>query len=669
MTLALFLTELKFWVGLFHVVAGLLLIFLVLLHSGKGGGLSDMFGGGMGATAAGSTVAERNLDRITVVAALVWFFTADHLLAAPVGAAVPSRRAGAPPRRSVASLALLLAGCGDDGGDADHHDGARHDHRRARDGPVVGGTLRLGVGAARSRSTRPTARPDSPSSLDRRRPALRRAHRAWRPAQQAATPAVAADVDDIRRRADLALRARPGAHASATARAVTAADVEVSLERVVSQGGASLTASRLDTVEGYEEFLDAGGRAGGADLPASRRSTTRPSRSSSTRPMASLPELLAAPAYGIVSRAGVSADGAAFARARRSAAARSGSPSATATMLALVRAPDREPLLDGIELHQLRRPRGRLRRLRGRRARLDPACRRREADAAAEHGDAHGSRPFQAELFFGFNLADDLLRRRAVPAGHRPRRRPRRGRRGAVYFGVAEPLAGVVPAGVPGADPSRCGDGCRHDRAAAEALLAEAFPGGACPRSSSTTPTAATRPPSAGDPRDRTSRPSASPSTCGPTRPPSSAASPSRASRGCVSLGWVGVQADRRGLRRPAVPHRQRPTTSSPSPSRTVDALLDQAATTLDAGERTRLVGEAEAAVLDVVALVPIAQFVVLAVARARGAGPGARRHGHLRRRTGMDPVTQPAHSAIRSADRSDHWSMQASRSRSCWTR
>jgi preprotein translocase subunit SecG len=75
MTFALFLTELKFWVGLVHVVDGLLLIFLVLLHSGKGGGLSDMFGGGLGATAAGSTVAERNLDRITVVSALIFTFT------------------------------------------------------------------------------------------------------------------------------------------------------------------------------------------------------------------------------------------------------------------------------------------------------------------------------------------------------------------------------------------------------------------------------------------------------------------------------------------------------------------------------------------------------------------------------------------------------------------
>jgi preprotein translocase subunit SecG len=50
------------------------LIGLVLLHSGRGGGLSDMFGGGLGATAAGSTVVEKNLDRITVLLSLVFAF-------------------------------------------------------------------------------------------------------------------------------------------------------------------------------------------------------------------------------------------------------------------------------------------------------------------------------------------------------------------------------------------------------------------------------------------------------------------------------------------------------------------------------------------------------------------------------------------------------------------
>jgi preprotein translocase subunit SecG len=62
-----------------HLLVSALLIGLVLLHSGKGGGLSDMFGGGMGASAMGSTVMERNLDRITVVVALIWGFTVSAL--------------------------------------------------------------------------------------------------------------------------------------------------------------------------------------------------------------------------------------------------------------------------------------------------------------------------------------------------------------------------------------------------------------------------------------------------------------------------------------------------------------------------------------------------------------------------------------------------------------
>jgi len=62
-----------------NVIASISLIVLVLLHSGKGGGLSDMFGGGMGASAMGSTVMERNLDRLTVVIALLWGFSVISL--------------------------------------------------------------------------------------------------------------------------------------------------------------------------------------------------------------------------------------------------------------------------------------------------------------------------------------------------------------------------------------------------------------------------------------------------------------------------------------------------------------------------------------------------------------------------------------------------------------
>ena len=57
------------------ILACLGLIFLILMHSGKGGGLSDMFGGSVGQAAAGSTVVEKNLDRITITVALIFAFS------------------------------------------------------------------------------------------------------------------------------------------------------------------------------------------------------------------------------------------------------------------------------------------------------------------------------------------------------------------------------------------------------------------------------------------------------------------------------------------------------------------------------------------------------------------------------------------------------------------
>jgi preprotein translocase subunit SecG len=59
-----------------QVASSLALIFLILLHSGRGGGLSDMFGGGsLGGSMAGSTVVERNLDRLTVITSAIFIFT------------------------------------------------------------------------------------------------------------------------------------------------------------------------------------------------------------------------------------------------------------------------------------------------------------------------------------------------------------------------------------------------------------------------------------------------------------------------------------------------------------------------------------------------------------------------------------------------------------------
>jgi preprotein translocase subunit SecG len=54
------------------VITSLLMILLVLLHKGKGGGLSDLFGGGVSSSLGGSSVVERNLDRLTIGIGILW---------------------------------------------------------------------------------------------------------------------------------------------------------------------------------------------------------------------------------------------------------------------------------------------------------------------------------------------------------------------------------------------------------------------------------------------------------------------------------------------------------------------------------------------------------------------------------------------------------------------
>ncbi|SNC59494.1 preprotein translocase subunit SecG [Kytococcus aerolatus] len=57
------------------VITSLFLVLLILMHKGRGGGLSDMFGGGLSSGGGSSTVAERNLNRITIGMAVLWFAT------------------------------------------------------------------------------------------------------------------------------------------------------------------------------------------------------------------------------------------------------------------------------------------------------------------------------------------------------------------------------------------------------------------------------------------------------------------------------------------------------------------------------------------------------------------------------------------------------------------
>ena len=60
-------------VSIVLAITSVLLVLLILLHRGKGGGLSDLFGGGVSSTLSGSSVVEKNLDRITIFTGIVWF--------------------------------------------------------------------------------------------------------------------------------------------------------------------------------------------------------------------------------------------------------------------------------------------------------------------------------------------------------------------------------------------------------------------------------------------------------------------------------------------------------------------------------------------------------------------------------------------------------------------
>ena len=67
------MTAVKIGLEILLVLASLFLTLLILMHKGKGGGLSDMFGGGMSSSLGGSIVAERNLDRFTIAIGIIWF--------------------------------------------------------------------------------------------------------------------------------------------------------------------------------------------------------------------------------------------------------------------------------------------------------------------------------------------------------------------------------------------------------------------------------------------------------------------------------------------------------------------------------------------------------------------------------------------------------------------
>ncbi|MEV6769123.1 preprotein translocase subunit SecG [Nocardia sp. NPDC051030] len=65
----------RMFLDILLIITSVLLVLLVLLHRAKGGGLSSLFGGGVQSSLSGSTVVEKNLDRITIFLGLIWLIS------------------------------------------------------------------------------------------------------------------------------------------------------------------------------------------------------------------------------------------------------------------------------------------------------------------------------------------------------------------------------------------------------------------------------------------------------------------------------------------------------------------------------------------------------------------------------------------------------------------
>ncbi|MEZ5142147.1 MAG: ABC transporter substrate-binding protein [Acidimicrobiales bacterium] len=289
------------------------------------------------------------------------------------------------------------------------------------------------------------------------------------PASQTAVPALAErwSADDSLREWTFTLR--EGATFS-DGSPITATDVKFSLDRIARKGRSSIAGVRLDVIDGYGDVL-----AGTTiELRGVQVVDPRTVRIVTAEPFAQLPELLAAPSYGVVSREAFEGE--------VPKVALSGSfnlASRDATTVKLEKRPGSSAKLDGVEL--VRFPSD---------AAAFDAFKAGQIDwvivppdqvtaAAATYGD-QAVKPFAAEVFFGINtanpaLADVRFRQAIVQAVDRD-----------AVVKAALPgrlaLQTVVPAGVPGAlGADGCGEPCRYDPATAKALVAQAFPDGNVP--------------------------------------------------------------------------------------------------------------------------------------------------------------------------------------------
>jgi ABC-type transport system substrate-binding protein len=372
-------------------------------------------------------------------------------------------------RLAVALVAVaLLAACSDS-----KQPGGSANSSGASGQPVVGGILRIGL--------------ERPKTLD---PSL------VSPGSQSELLVADLLFDGLSRLDDKAVSASPAIAISWTptpdlkswqftlrndarfsnGRTITATDVKYSLERVAKLGETSLAALRIDQITGFTPF------ATGAvpELTGVRVVNDQTVAIDLDTPIAILPELLSAPEFGIVPKEAVEAAAPVFA----SAPVTSGPFSfagAQGDVVKLVRATQGGAFLDAIELHEFDSQNVGKAYEEFVAGQLDwSVVPNDRAEDAAQRFGSEGFRPFDAELFYAFNLLDpkfgDVRFRQAIVKAI-----DRAAIVKAVYPGIADLLNGVVPAGVAGHVDDPCGDPCKFDPEGARALLAAAFPDGNIP--------------------------------------------------------------------------------------------------------------------------------------------------------------------------------------------
>jgi ABC-type oligopeptide transport system substrate-binding subunit len=257
-------------------------------------------------------------------------------------------------------------------------------------------------------------------------------------------------------------------------RAISADDVKYSLERVAKQYESTVPAIRLEGIVGYQDFV-----SGTTPTIAGIKAVdARTVQIDLALPFAMLPELLASPSYGVVPREAVEAASPTFS----TAPVGSGPFAYTGTdgdVVKLVRAGESSALVDGVELHEYDDL--------GKSYddfvadKLDwSLVPNAKADDAASRFGTDSFRPFQAELFYAFNLNDptfgDVRFRQAIIKAV-----DRAALVKAVYPGIADPLNGIVPDDVAAHVVDPCGPTCAFDQAAARDLVNQVFPGGPVP--------------------------------------------------------------------------------------------------------------------------------------------------------------------------------------------